>query len=160
MGGHVLNFMFQNVFFNKKILQNVLIAIVALSFMLTPLKSYAQAGKNNINKEMYKLSMLLKDRYHIHGNVASNREWEHVAIHDSWHKTFRLSYWLNSKYYGQTEAVISDDDLERELNKFGIDYYFVWGESQSIPQFLLKYKELTNDIYPNLKIYSLKEKIN
>lgn len=160
MGGHVLNVMFQNVFFNKKILQNVLIAIVALSFMLTPLKSYAQAGKNNINKEMYKLSILLKDRYHIQGNVASNREWEHVAIHDSWHKTFRLSYWLNSKYYGQTEAVINDDDLKSELEKFGIDYYFIWGESQNIPGFLSDYKELTNGEFDDLKIYSLKEKNN
>jgi hypothetical protein len=160
MGGHVLNVIFQNDFFNKKLRSNILIAIFALSFMISPLKSYAQAGKNNINKEMYSLSAYLKTHFNIQGNIASNREWEKIAIHDSWHKTFRLSYWLNSKYYGQTEAVISDDDLERELKKFGIDYYFIWGESQNIPRFLFKYRELTNNSYPDLKIYSLKEKIN
>jgi hypothetical protein len=160
MGGHVLNVIFQNDFFNKKLRSNILIAIFALSFIISPLKSYAQAGKNNINKEMYSLSSYLKNHYNIQGNIASNREWENIAIHDSWHKTFRLSYWLNSKYYGQTEAVISDDDLEIELEKFGIDYYFVWGESQSIPQFLSKYRELTNNSYPDLKIYSLKERSN
>jgi hemerythrin len=160
MGGHVLNVIFQNDFFNKKLRSNILIAIFALSFMISPLKSYAQAGKNNINKEMYNLSAYLRDHFKIQGNIASNREWEKIAIHDSWHKTFRLSYWLNSKYYGQTEAVISDEDLERELEKFGIDYYFVWGESQSIPQFLSKYRELTNNSYPDLKIYSLKETSN
>jgi len=129
----VLNVIFQNDFFNKKLRSNILITIFALSFMISPLKSYAQAGKNNINKEMYSLSAYLKKHFNIQGNIASNREWEKIAIHDSWHKTFRLSYWLNSKYYGQTEAVISDDDLERELEKFGIDYYFVWGESQKHP---------------------------
>lgn len=160
MGGHILNVIFQNDFFNKKLRSNALIAIFALSFMITPLKSYMQAGKNNINKEMYNLSANLKSRFNIHGNIASNREWEKIAIHDSWHKTFRISYWLNSKYYGQTEAVISDSDLEKELKKFGIDYYFIWGESQSIPAFLSNYKELTNNSYPDLKIYSLKEKRN
>ena len=96
----------------------------------------------------------------IQGNIASNRQWEHVAIHDSWHKTFRVSYWLNSRYYGQTQAVVSDDDLARELGKHNIDYYFVWGESPSIPRILSQYKELTAGEFPDLKIYSLKEKNN
>jgi hypothetical protein len=158
MGGHVLTVMFQNAFFSRKILQNLLISIVALSFMLTPMKSYAQAGKNNINKEMFRLSKELEKNYHIHGNIASNREWEHIATHNSWHKTFRLSYWLNSKYYGQTEAVISDNDLEKELERYHIDYYFIWGKSQHIPRFLSRYKEITNGEFDDLKIYALKEK--
>lgn len=160
MGGHVLNVMFQNAFFNKKIVQNVLIVIFALSFMLTPLRHYARAGNNNMNKEMYHLGTLLKDKYQIQGNLASNREWEHVAIHDSWHKTFRLSFWLNSQYYGQTQAVVSDDDLAREFKKHNIDYYFVWGESPSIPRILSQYEELTHGEFSDLKIYSLKEKNN
>jgi hypothetical protein len=152
--------MFKNSFFNKKILQNLLIAIFALSFMLTPLKSYARAGKNNINKEMYNLATILKNKHILEGNLASNREWIHVPVHDSWHKTFRLSYWLNSQYYGQTQAVISDEDLVKELRKYDIDYYFIWGEPQKEHMFLSEYKELTKGEFPDLRIYSLKEKNN
>jgi hypothetical protein len=159
MGGHVLTVMFQHAFFSKKILQNVLIALLSFSFMFTPLRLVASAGKYNINKNMYTLSAELKNKYQIQGNLASNREWEHVAIHDSWHKTFLLSYWLNSRYFGQTQAVVTDDVLERELKKHDIDYYFVWGESQNLPDILSRYKEITNGTYPDLKIYSIKEGI-
>jgi hypothetical protein len=160
MGGYVLNVLFQNEFFNKKARKNVLVVIFALSFMLTPVKSFLGAGKNNINKDMYLLSNELKEKHTIQGNIASNREWEYVdvATHDSWHKTFRMSYWLDSRYYGQTEAVISDNDLADELEEFNIDYYFIWGESQKIPQFLSQYKELTKGEYSDLKVYSLKER--
>ncbi len=67
----------------------------------------------------------------------------HVPIHDSWHKTFRISYWLDSKYFGQTQAVLSDDELTEELEKHDIDYYFIWGKSQSVPEILSQYKEIS-----------------
>jgi len=158
IGGHILTVMFKHDFFNKNIVQNFLIIIFVLSFIITPLKSYAQAGKNNINKDMYLLSRILKDKYHIKGNIASNREWKHIPVHDSWHKTFRLSFWLNSKYYGQTEAVISDEDLKNELERYNIDYYFFWGDPGDIPDFLLEYKEITNGEFPDLRIFHLKSK--
>ena len=160
MGGHVLNILFGTEFFKKNIRKNILIILFAVSFMLTPLKSYSGAGKNNINSEMYHLAQTIKNDYQVQGNIASNREWEHFPIHNSWHKTFRMSYWLDSKYFGQTEAEISDNDLVDELRKFNIDYYFIWGKSQNIPQFLSKYREVTSGEYPDLKIYDLKEKIN
>lgn len=158
MGGYVLNILFQNDFFKKKILINIMTVIFALSFMITPIKSVALAGKDNINKKMYVLSEVLKKDYHIRGNIASNRQWECVATHDSWHNTFRLSYWLNSRYYGQTQAVISDDALKSELEKYNIDYYFIMGESQNIPQFLSRYNEITNGRFSDLSIYHLKDK--
>lgn len=160
MGGYILSVLFKSDFFNKKTRENILIAVFAISFMITPLKSFGQAGKGNINKEMYMLSNSLKDKYNIHGNIASNREWQHIATHDSWHKSFRLSYWLDSKYYGQTEANIDDNSLISELEKFNIDYYVIWGQNQNIPQFLSKHREVTNGSYPDLKIYSLKETNN
>jgi hypothetical protein len=158
MGGHLIHILFRNDFFSKPARRNILLVIFALSFMITPLKSFAQAGGNNINKDMYLFSSELKDKYQIKGNIASNREWVHEPVHDSWHKTFRISYWLGNRYFGQTRAVLSNDELTKELEKYNIEYYFIWGESQSIPEVLSQYKEITNGEYPDLKIYSIMDK--
>jgi len=157
MGGYVVNLLLKNEFFNSNSRKNILIFLFALSFIITPLKSFAQAGKNNINNEMYVLGMELKSKYNIQGNIASNREGGAISTHEAWHKTFRLAYWLNSKYYGQARESISDEELESELKKYDIDYYFFWGEPGNVPQFLSYYRELTNGEIPNLRIYLLKE---
>jgi hypothetical protein len=157
MGGYVLTILFQHAFFKNNVRKNVLIVFFALSFILTPLKSYIQAGHDNMSKEMYALSLLIKDNLNIKGgNIASNREWKCIATHDSWHKTFRLAYHLNSKYYGQAKKDISDSELENELKRYNINYYFVWGKNPRIPQFLLHYKEISGGIIPDLMIFHLK----
>jgi len=51
-----------------------------------------------------------------------------------------------------------DKDLENELNKYKIDYYFFWGETKDIPQFLTYHKEITGGEIPGLRIFSLKDK--
>ncbi len=158
MGGYTIGLLFKNEFFNSNIRKNVLIVFFALSFAATPLKSFVQAGKDNINREMYVLGTILKSKYNIKGNIASNREGGYISTHEAWHKTFRLAYWSNSKYYGQARENISDEGLENELKKYNIDYYFLWGEFASIPHFLSNYRELTNGEIPGLKIYSLKER--
>jgi len=155
MGGYVLTILFQHAFFKNNVRKNVLIVFFALSFILTPLKSFIQAGHDNMSKEMYALSLLIKEKYNIQGNIASNKEWECIAIQDSWHKTFRLAYHLNSKYYGQAKKDISDSELENDLKKYNIDYYFLWGKNPSIPQFLFQYKEITGGIISGLMIFSL-----
>jgi len=155
MGGYVLTILFQHAFFKNNVRKNVLIVFFALSFILTPLKSFIQAGHDNMSKEMYALSLLIKEKYNIQGNIASNKEWECIAIQNSWHKTFRLAYHLNSKYYGQAKKDISDSELENDLKKYNIDYYFLWGKNPSIPQFLFQYKEITGGIISGLMIFSL-----
>jgi len=158
MGGHLLHILFRNDYFNKPARRSILLVIFAISFMITPLKSYAQSGGHNINKDMYIFSHELKDKFQIKGNIASNREWVHEPVHDSWHKTFRISYWLNSRYFGQTRAVLSEDELSEELKKHNIEYFFIWGETQSIPEVLSQYNEITNGVYTDLKIYSIMER--
>jgi hypothetical protein len=158
MGGNVLTELFKYEFFKKNLLKNILAFIFIVSFVLTPIKSTIYIGKNDINKKMSTLGAELNKRYDIHGNIASNRQKMQVAIHDSWHNTYRLAYWLNSRYYGQARENISDEDLEKELKTYDIDYYFFWNESISPPRFMLQYKELTGGEIPGLKIYSLNEK--
>ena len=106
---------------------------------------------------MFLLGEQLKGQFDIKGNIASNRLRLETGKHDSWHKTFRLSYWLGSRYYGQTGESIRDDDLEKELMKFEIDYFFYWKDKGDVPFFLQKYREVTDGAVPGLNIYSLKE---
>ncbi|MBI5675668.1 MAG: hypothetical protein HZC48_07590 [Nitrospirae bacterium] len=154
MGGHILYELFQRDLFRSSLRKGILTILFIVSFIFTPSRHVLQASKSNIEQDMYYISTDLK-QYNIKGNIASNREY--VPIHDAWHKTFRLAYWLNSRYYGQAKENISDEELGNELKKYGINYYFFWGASSHVPQFLNNYKELTNGEIPDLKIYSLEE---
>lgn len=161
MGGYLINVLFQNKFFINNIRRNLLIIFFVLSFMISPLKFIYMESKYNIDRAMHTLSTKL-EQYNIQGNIASNREYtasggEFLAIHSAWHKTYRLTYHLNSRYYGQAKENISDEELGSELKKYDIDYYFVWGKADNTPHFLTAYKEVTNGEFPDLKIYFLRE---
>ena len=155
MGGQVLHELFQTEFFKNNTLKNILTVFFLLSFIITPLKSVIEIEKNSLNEKMHILGTELGRRYDIHGNIASNRQKVDISAHDAWHRTFRLSYWLKSRYYGQARENISDEELEAELRKFKIDYYFFWGDRNTAPQFLTKYRELTSGDIPGLAIYNL-----
>jgi hypothetical protein len=162
MGGYLINVLFQNRFFINNTRRNLLIIFFLLSFMISPLKFIYTESKYNIDRAMHTLSTKL-EQYNIQGNIASNREYtasgrEFLATHSAWHKTYRLTYHLNSRYYGQAKENISDKELESELKKYDIDYYFVWGKADNTPHFLTSYEEVTNGEFPDLKIYFLKEK--
>jgi len=158
MGGRVLDELLRSDFMKKGIMKKILITFFILSFVISPIKASTEIGKNGINREMFLLGTKLNKQYEIKGNIASNRHIGPTASHDSWHRTFRLAYWLNSRYYGQPQENISDEELKGELEKYGIDYYFFWGDPEGVPQFLFQYRELTNGDIPGLKIYSLNEK--
>jgi hypothetical protein len=158
MGGKVLTELFRHEFFRRNILKRILLTVFIISFVITPIKSVFQSLRGNINRQMHVLGTELGNRYHISGNIASNRRKIEIATHDSWHQTFRLTYWLKGRYFGQARDNISDEDLEKELRELDIDYYFFWGEADKAPQFLSQYKEVTSGEIPDLRIYSLKEK--
>ena len=157
MGGKVFNILFQKEFFKNNIARYTLILLFILSFTFSPLKSSYAIGNASLNKEMFLLGEQLQGQFDIKGNIASNRMRVETGKHDSWHKTFRLSYWLGSRYYGQAKESISDNDLEKELMKFEIDYFFYWEDNFNVPIFLQKYREVTDGAVPGLKIYSLQE---
>jgi hypothetical protein len=159
MGGYLIALLFNDIFFKSNFRKNILVFFFVISFIITPLKSFLGAGSGNINMDMFSLAMELKNIEKVKGNIASNREWEHIPIHDSWHKTFRLAYWLDSKYYGQAKLNISEDALLNELQKYNIDYYFYWSEFNDAPSFLTNYREITQGKISGLKIFSLKESL-
>jgi hypothetical protein len=152
MGGQLLNYLFQSGFFTKNMVKNTLIVFFLLSFIFEPSRYIARAGSGNMDVQMYNLSKELRG-LQIHGKIASNRD---ACSHDAWHKTFRLAYWLKCRYYGQRGVNMSDEELRQELEKYDIDYYFVWGESGRIPDFIGVNRELTGSRIPGLKIFSLK----
>jgi hypothetical protein len=156
MGGYILTRLFQSNFFKSNLRKYLIIVFFMISFIITPSKSYLHAYSDNINRDMYVIGSTIKDHYNIHGKIASNREWKHIPVHDSWHKTFRLSYWLDSKYYGQAEQGISEEDLLKDLQGYNIDYFFYWSEYDDEPDFLSRYKEITKGEIPGLKIFDLK----
>ena len=155
MGGHTITILFNKDLIKSGFVQNILLGIFVISFVFVPSKLVVQAGEENIEDGMYYLSTDL-EKYNIKGNIASNRE---PGTQAAWHKTFRLAYWLNSRYYGQRGEGTSDEELENELKKHDIDYYFFWGETDSIPRFLNNKKELSNGETSGLKIFSLNENI-
>jgi hypothetical protein len=155
MGGHVLYVIFQKEILQHKVMKNILIGLFLVSFIFIPSRLIIQTKGGGMDLEMHHLSTEL-DQFNIQGNIASNREY--VSTHDAWHKTFRLAYWLNGRYYGQARENINDRELENDLKKHDIDYYFLWGESIYIPQFLNRYRELTRGAIQGLQIFSLKEK--
>ena len=152
MGGHLLAVFFEKDFFRSRLRKNILIMVFVISFIFTPVRFILQTGNGSIDQYMYDVGIDLKS-YGIRGNIASNREY---GSHDAWHKTFRLAYWLESRYYGQEAEGISNKELESELDKYNIDYYFLWGEGVSVPQFLARHQEVTNNEITGLKVYSLK----
>ncbi len=156
MGGHVLNVLYKNSFFKRQSTRNILTALFILSFIVSPAKSSLDVARNNINKEMSILGAELNMKYNIKGNIASNRQKINSEMHDSWHYTFRLSYWLNSRYFGMPREGVSNDELMRDLEANDIDFYFFWGDPTTAPGFLSNHIELTKGEIPQLHIYALK----
>lgn len=124
----------------KTSLRNILLIILILSFTIEPVSEIKLYSSSD---SYYSLSNTLKNDYEIHGNLASNTNWLEMLP---------ISYFLNSKYYGQTKKTNNSNNLQRELENDNIDYYFVWN-NKSIPK-LSDYTEITNSKIDGLKIYS------
>ncbi len=152
MGGHLLYWLFRYKFFNTT-RKNILIVFFVLSFLVVPVRYVIHRG--DTGERIHALAAELKSRYNIEGKIASNKEY--VPTNEAWYNSYRLTYFLKTRYYGQAKEDISDSELESELKKYGIDYYLVWGKHPDIPRFLSNYKEVTGGDIPGLKIYSLKD---
>ncbi|MEW6735617.1 MAG: hypothetical protein AB1489_30275 [Acidobacteriota bacterium] len=126
--------------------ESLMIYLIALSFLLFPIKKLAQDINNG--KDIYILSQTLASKYKIYGNVASSRYWN---------TSFHISYYLGSKYYGVPRKGVSDSEMLEELKRNNIDYYFVVNETANYAPVLSRYKEITNGEMVGLRIYALKE---
>jgi hypothetical protein len=124
----------------------VLLVAFFLSFAVPAsqdLKAYA-----NRSKGIYDLGQVLKSRIGKGHKIASNTNWPSVLY---------LSYHLEGKYYGVPKRNISGAELNSELEKYGIEYFFVWGGAAGDYRFLSNYEEISGGRIPGLQIYGLKK---
>ena len=145
MGGYLINKLFKTDLFTKEKLANirktVLLLVFAFSFVMMPV-SYLVENVHT-GEDSYTLSKTLMDQYGVHGNVATN---------DRLNDLNYMVYYMNITLYGQAQKNISSTELQNDLDRYGIDYYFVWGSNQSIN--LTGYNDVTNGKIKDLKIYS------
>lgn len=88
-------------------------------------------------------------------NSLANLKNKNFASNKLWGKTLSLSFYLQAHYYGQAQEKINNVKLLEELNKFNIDYYFVWDISHEKYDYLSKFKEITEAKIEGLRIYEI-----
>lgn len=150
ISGNIIN----NIFVNFKLNTIQKILFLALFFTLLTFKpsnllnesKYLERGKQD-------LYLLLKNKVKTNARTATNTKFEETEV---------LSFYLKDQFYGQTININSKTILE-DLEKYNIDYYFVWGnyvnpDIKLNTSFLSKYKEISGNRIPDLRIYAIKEK--
>ena len=148
MGRYIINLLFKNSFFTKP-RKSILLICFVISFILLPisgLNEYRYDGK-----DIAEWGNVINDQIHIKGNIASNGD----ADNGNYKRTLHLSYFLGISYYGFPKNGITDKELDLELKKYNIDYYFVWGKTNN-EDLLSKYKEVSGGKIQGLRIYSIK----
>ncbi|MBI4559881.1 MAG: hypothetical protein HY706_20010 [Candidatus Hydrogenedentes bacterium] len=111
----------------------------------------------NASKEYYQMAQELRARG-VHGRIASSR--------DSWHASLYVAYYLGARYLGHEAPNWDDAALARELERFGVDYFFAWNwdpkRTNRVPPpthdaLLSRFREVTGGAIPELKVYACKE---
>jgi hypothetical protein len=141
MGGYLITFLLNSKCLNKK-WEGIIVVIFLLSFL--PHQVIYLLNNLNVNKDIYFLSGILRNEYNIRGNIASNNNPE---------LTLAVGYYLNSKYFGAPKRSIGDENLLNDLKKYHIDYYFSWGDKNEANLLGFKYREISSDGMPKLRIY-------
>jgi len=110
-------------------LRRVLFYLVFLLFWLYPVMQFVIYV--NQDRAIYLTAQQLQTEYHLKGNLASNDDGDST---NSWGLALFYAYFLDSKYYGAAQVNITNEELQRELGKYHIDYYFVWDGTCQLSQ--------------------------
>ncbi len=148
MGGYLLNLLFKTKFLTKYG-KTILTIIFVISFVIMPINGLATFY--NYDKQLYSWGEILNNQNDISGNIASNGNLLDGYYTDSLH----LSYFLGTSYYGFSKPNMTDNELNAEFKKYGIDYYFVWGNSSN-GALLSKFPQVNNGNITNLRIFKVK----
>ncbi|RMF61399.1 MAG: hypothetical protein D6748_01730 [Calditrichaeota bacterium] len=152
MGGMVLEELFKSDFFTPH-RKKILLSFFVLSFWIHPFQQLAL--EQNAEKDVWELSQVLKNKYHISGNFASFSKYK---------KPLYLAFFMDSKFYGAAREGCTGEELVQDLIKNDIDYFFVWGRpgnnfsfiDEKYPQ-LYRFEEITKGEIPTLRIFKIKK---
>lgn len=146
MGGYLLNKLFNMGLFGSLKLNYLIKAVCVVGFIglmiLMPVNYLV--GNLNVGKDSYNLANTLTG-YGVHGNVATNDELTEMNY---------LDYYMGTDLYGQSQRNISSENLQKDLKSLGINYYFVWGDSDQ-NSYLDNYTQAANLTSYNLVIYKI-----
>lgn len=149
MGGYLLNTLFNsNIFTNYKknafaLAKVIILSVFVISFVIMPISFLHE--NVNAGKPVYNLANTL-EQSNIHGNIVTD---------DNGIKMLYLSYYLGTTYLGETKKE-SNTELQKDLSKHKVDFYFVWDKSNNYSS--SSKNEITNEKINGLKIYSIKHK--
>ena len=139
----MLHRLFQNDFFDAT-RRKIAMICFALSFVAMPA---AQLVRDmNVGKDVHTMSRELRKLLDMRARAASSQNWR---------ESLCLSYHLNLKYYGIPRPGITERDLQSELRRNSIDYFFVWDEGRNYSRYLSDYEEVTRGKVPGLHLYYL-----
>jgi hypothetical protein len=147
MAAQLLELSFRNDPFHAR-MKKVTTIFFALTFVMFPIDKLVY--NRDTGADIYAFSKRLEDRYHLQGNIASNRNWS-ISLF--------LTYYLHGRYYGQPKSHSEAEELCAELERNKIDYYLVWGRDRNEPLLSSRYREITGGKMSGLKIYSLEERL-
>ncbi len=146
MGGYLINKLFKLPLFRvsscHRILKIICIVCFIFSMVLMPINYLAL--NLNTGKDSYALANTLT-MYGINGNVATNDQLTEMNY---------LAYYMNINSYGQSEKNISSTKLLHDLKIYGINYYFVWGNSEQ-NAYMNGFREVADLKSENLKVYQI-----
>jgi hypothetical protein len=153
LGGYLVTLLIKQGFFAGPVPKFILTSVLVLTFLILPYKFYVKnhhhfyvAGGVETDEDIYRFSQKLKTCCPVLGNVASDSHWSKMVF---------LAYYLDFKYYGAKKPRITPVQLEEDLERFKIDYYFLWSGNPRRYKFLKPECEITHGLIPQLKIFRL-----
>jgi hypothetical protein len=159
LGLFLLDALFRRSSFASAGLRGLILGFFVFSFWLSPLawlprhlhqhRNYYVAPYKYTDIKIYQISRALIRRYPLRGNFAAN---DNHGVNEF------LAYYLNIRYFGDMRRGETAAELQKDLEKYPIDYFFLWFEDGSRYPFLKSCPELTRNRFPELKIYDLRKK--
>lgn len=128
--------------------RSLIMLILILIFYFNPIRHFI--GDYRKGQDVYQLAMKLKERYNLHGGLASNAERIPTTF---------LAFYLDARYFGEMRHDLDFNIQLEQLHRMNVDYFIVYKQKGDCCNTLADFREITGGEIPALRIYSLKEPV-